>query len=87
LSADPKIATRQIAERFPKGTSASRARQELIARGFQLSQLSTDAGPNHLLIASCVQGDRSWQVGLLIIDEKVVGSSVTIADTAAAGRK
>lgn len=81
FSTDQTIATRQMNELIPKGTSESRAMKSLSARGFQLSRPSTDQAPNHLIIGSCAKDDFFWQVGLVIVDAKVAATSVKVSDT------
>jgi hypothetical protein len=83
LSADPAIATRQVNQLIPRGTSESRAMKVLSARGFQLSRPSTDQALNHLIIGSYARDDWYWQVGVVIVDAKVAATSVRISDTRA----
>ena len=80
LSPDQKIALRQVEQLIPRGTSETRARKALGDRGFQLSRLNASEAANHLLLATCTKGDRTWQVGLIIVDAKVAASTVTVLD-------
>lgn len=80
LSPDQKVATRQMGELIPRGTTEVRARRVLGDRGFTLSRLSSDHATNHLLIATLTKGDLMWQVGLIIIDARVAATSVTVSD-------
>jgi hypothetical protein len=79
FSTDPKIATRQVSELIPKGTSQARAKETLIARGFHLSELNPNEASDHLLVGTCTIKDTTWQVGLIIIKQKVAASSVTVS--------
>ena len=78
FSRDPKIAASQVSELVPKGASEERAKFVLHERGFEMSRLSSDHAPNHLLIGTCTKADITWQIGLVIIDHKVAASSVTV---------
>jgi hypothetical protein len=80
LSPDQKVATRQMTELVPRGTTEARARRALRDRGFALSRLSSDHATNHLIIATYTKGDLAWQVGLIIVDAKVAATSVTVTD-------
>jgi hypothetical protein len=86
LSADPAVATRQVSELVPRGTSETRATRVLGDRGFTVSRLSSDQAPNHLIIASCTRDDRMWQVGLIVIDARVAATTVNITDLGPASR-
>jgi hypothetical protein len=80
LSHDQRIALRQVDQLVPRGTSETRAKKALSDRGFQLVRLNAGEAANHLLIATRTKGDRTWQVGLIIVDAKVAGSTVTVLD-------
>lgn len=80
LSHDLRIATRQINQLLPHGTSEARARKALADRGFHLSRLNAEAGPNYLLVASYYQDNEVWQVGVVIVAAKVAATSVTVPD-------
>ena len=81
FSADQSMATREVNELIPKGTSEAQAMKRLSARGFQLSRHSTDQAPNHLIVGSCAKDDFFWQVGLVVIDAKVAATGVKVSDT------
>ncbi|MBL9211654.1 MAG: hypothetical protein JNL92_14375 [Opitutaceae bacterium] len=83
LSADPAVATRQVNQLVPRGSSETRATKALGDRGFALSRLSSDRAANHLVIATCTRGDRMWQVGLIVIDARVAATTVAITDLGA----
>lgn len=80
LSHDLRIATRQINQLLPQGTSEARARKALADRGFHLSRLSAETGPNYLLVASYYQDNEVWQVSVVIVAGKVAATSVTVPD-------
>jgi hypothetical protein len=80
LSTDPKIATREVTEHLPPGASESRARTFLTRRGFQLSSLSPDATDTRLIIGTFSTKHHTWQVGLIIINDKVAARTVTVLD-------
>jgi hypothetical protein len=81
LSTDPVIAVRQASELIPKGTPKARATKLLQKRGFEFSRFKSEpgAGTDHLLIATCTKQKYTWLVGLVIIDGRVVASSVTVS--------
>jgi hypothetical protein len=80
LSHDLSIATRQINQLLPAGTSEARARKALTDRGFHLSRLNAEAGPNYLLVATYSQEQEVWQVGVVMVAGKVAATSVTVPD-------
>ena len=86
LAPDEKTAARQLKELLPKGTSEARAVKVLVAHGFNLSRLSSDAPANHLVVGSHVSGSTFWQVGVVIIDAKVASTTVTITNLASASK-
>ena len=77
LSSDQRIATRQVAELIPKGTSELSAKKALSDRGFQLSRLSSDVAGSNVTIGTFTKNEKFWQVGLIFVDGKVVASTVT----------
>lgn len=79
LSHDRSIATRQIHQLLPAGTSEARARKALTDRGFHLARLN-EAGPSYLLVATYYQEEEMWQVGVVIVAGKVAATSVTVPD-------
>jgi len=86
LSPDQAVATRQVGVLVPRGTPEVRARKSLSDRGFALSRLSSDHASNHLTIATYTTDERMWQVGLIIVDERVAATSVTITDLSVGGK-
>jgi hypothetical protein len=86
LSPDQKVATRQVGELIPRGTTEARARRVLGDRGFTLSRLSSDHATNHLLIATLTKRDLMWQVGLIVIDARIAATSVTVSDFSAVAK-
>ncbi len=80
FSEDPAVAARQVEKVLPRGLSEKRAREALSLRGFTLSRLSTDRAANHLLVATSVHEERMWQVGVVMVNAHVAGTSVTITD-------
>ena len=78
LSHDERTALHQTHQLVPRGASERRARKALADRGFALSRLDAGSSSNHLLVATCTRGDTTWQVGLVIVDDKVAATSVTI---------
>jgi hypothetical protein len=83
FSHDQKLAVRQVDKLIPRGTSETRAKKALSDRGFQLSRLNPDQAANHLLLGTYTKGETTWQVGLVIVEAKVAGSSVAILDASA----
>ncbi len=81
LSTDPKNATREVTEHLPQGASAARAKAFLSSRGFQLSSLNPEATATQLIIGTYSTKRHTWQVGLIIINEKVAARTVTVLDT------
>jgi hypothetical protein len=80
LSADPKIATREVTAWCPKGTSEAQAKKILRRRGFQLARLESDPAVNHLLIATCTRKNHTWLVGVVIVDAHVAACSVSVTN-------
>ena len=64
----------------PKGTPEARAKSILRERGFHLSRLDSDPAANQLLIGTFTQRKRTWMIGIVIIDGRVVASSVTVTE-------
>lgn len=86
LSTDPKIATREVTEHLPQGASESRAKAFLTRRGFQLSSLNPEATDTRLIIGTYSTKSHTWQVGLIIMNEKVAARTVTVLDTTGESR-
>ena len=80
LSRDQTVALREVHTLIPRWTSEARANKALGDRGFHLARLSHDQPTNHLLLATKTKGDITWQIGLVIVDNKVAAISVTILD-------
>ncbi len=80
LSSDPKIATRQVNEVVPLGTSEPRARKLFSDRGFQFSALGSDSAENRLIVGTYTTTDTMWQVGFIIVQEKVAARTVAVTD-------
>jgi predicted small lipoprotein YifL len=81
LSTDPKVATREVTDHLPQGASETRAKAFLSSRGFQLSSLNPDSTDTQLIIGTYSTKRHTWQVGLIIIKEKVAARTVTVLDT------
>ena len=86
LSTDPRIATRQVTEQLPQGASVARAKNFLTRRGFQLSSLNPEANDTRLIIGTYSTKSHTWQVGLIIMNEKVAARTVTVLDTTSDSR-
>lgn len=52
----------------------------LKGRGFQLSRLSTDHAHNHVVVGSASQDGHFWQVGVVIVNDRVAATTVKITD-------
>ena len=78
LSSDSKIAARQVTVLFPKGTSEARAKRIFHDKGFTLSRLDSQPAMDHLLVGTCSRGKYTWLVGVVIVEGRVVASSVTV---------
>jgi hypothetical protein len=81
FSADTETATRQANKLLPKGTSEAHATALLKEKGFQLSRLSSEAAADHLLVATHTAQNKTWLVGVIIVNRKVVACSVTISES------
>lgn len=80
LSSDPKIATRQVNGVVPLGTSATSARRLFSDRGFQFSGLGGEATANSLIVGTYTTPETMWQVGFIIVDDKVAARTVGVTD-------
>lgn len=80
LSTDPRIATRQVNDVVPLGTSEMRARRLFSERGFQFSALGSESAENRLIVGTYTTQNTMWQVGFIIVQEKVAARSVAVTD-------
>lgn len=80
LSPDPKVATRQVNEVVPLGTSETRARKLFSDRGFQFAALGSESTANRLIVGTYTTPDTMWQVGFIIVQEKVAARTVAVTD-------
>ena len=79
LSGDPQVANRQAKKLFPVGTSETQVKRILTEKGFHVSRLNPDSAANHLLVGSYGKGNQTWLVGIIIINDRVAATSVTIS--------
>lgn len=86
LAADPVVAARQVEKLVPRGLAENRATDLLVGRGFAISRLTAGPATNRLLVATCVRDDRMWQIGIVIVDARVAGTSVTVTELGAPAR-
>lgn len=80
LSTDPKRATREVNDAVPLGASETRARKVFTDRGFQFSALGNDAAANRLIVGTYTTPETMWQVGFIIVEDKVAARTVTVTD-------
>lgn len=78
LSKDPALATRQVNNAVPLGTSETRAIKSFSDRGFQFSGLGSESTANRLIVGTCTTPDTMWQVGFIIVEGKVAARTVTV---------
>lgn len=80
LSADPKVATREVNEAVPLGASEARARKTFSDRGFTFSALATEAAAGRLIIGTYTTTETMSQVGFIIVNDKVAARTVAVTD-------
>jgi hypothetical protein len=80
LSSDAEAATRQINRLVPKGTPVARAKKILANKGFTLSRMESAASENHLLVATYYKQNHTWVAGFVIVDGRVIATSVSVTE-------
>lgn len=80
LSMDPKVATRQVNDAVPLGTSEARARKIFTDRGFEFAALGSEASANRLIVGTHTTPTTMWQVGFIIVNDRVAARTVAVTD-------
>ncbi len=85
LSKDPAIANRQVMAAVPLGTSETRAKKSFSDRGFQFSSLDSEP-TNRLIVGTYTTAETMWQVGFIIIENKVAARTVSVTNLRSSGK-